>query len=47
MNKTKVDFAYLIDSFILWHTRLGHIVASTMKKMLDCDMVAYNVNDAY
>lgn len=44
----KVDFAYIVvDSFSLWHARLGHISKSTMKRLLKCDMISYNEKDAY
>lgn len=43
----KIDFVYLVVSFTLWHARLDHIGTSTMKIMLNCDMISYDVNNAY
>lgn len=43
----KVNFSYMIDSFTLWHARLGYIGASMTKRMLKCYMISYKVNDAY
>lgn len=47
INENKVDVVYLIDSFILWHARLDHIGANSMKRMLKMWMILYNANDAY
>lgn len=47
MNKNKVNFAYLINVFTLWHVRLCHIGASTIKRTLKCDMISYNRNEIY
>lgn len=43
----KVDFAYIVDSFILWHAGLYHIDKSTMKRMLTCNLISYNENDVF
>lgn len=47
INKNKVDFVYVLNFFALWYARLGHIGASTMKKMLKCDVISYNTNKIY
>lgn len=43
----KLIFLTWFFFFTLWHAKLGHIDASATKRMLNFDIISYDVNNAY
>ena len=42
INENASSSAYLIDSFDLWHARLGHVSNAQIKKMLQLGLISIN-----
>ena len=39
INKTTARSSYLIESFILWHDRLGHVSSNALRKLINLDVL--------
>lgn len=46
-NKNKVNYVYILGSFILWHGRLWHICICAMKRMLKCKLISYDLTKVH
>ena len=38
-NASSSFFAYIVDSYDIWHARLGHVNFSYMKKMVELSLI--------
>ena len=46
INNKKNDVSvYMLDSISLWHQRLTHVGLSTMKRMVKCGLISFDVNE--
>ena len=45
INNKSVSSAHIVDSITLWHGRLAHIGIGTMKRMVKCGLIEYDINN--
>ena len=45
INNNKSNYAYIVDSFVLWHARLGHIKNRCIYRMVSLNLLPkFDVN---